>query len=238
MQVIFRDGNKSYSGTESRIPAGRRFGIVRHPEWHEVIINGVPAASQPSAMQMQDRPIGDGKGNTIPISDKWWSHIRKINNDAGYGYARQVGLLWINIPYTDKTPRAETVISGGNFIAWDEETNTHVKLLSYGWDMDTSVLSPQYHNWLQLPYMFWKCSSYTQAGYTMKVLDGVDCYIPRIALTELWINKNSIEIFPVGYNYQFLGSNVYDGDSPLFTITNGVKKFHTDWRFTINPVFK
>jgi len=236
MLANFINGDRRYIGTPAKYP-NRRYGIVKHPDWFQMYIKGKPVVVLPSAKPMQDRPTGDGKGNTIPISDSWWKYIRKINDDKGYGYARSVGLLWINIKYTTGTPRAESVMSGGNYIAWDEETYTHVKLLSYKWDMDTSLLNPAVHNWREMPWMFWKCSGYDQAGNTSKVLAGVDCYIPRIALTELWINKKSIEIFPDGYDYKFYKSNVYDGDTPLFTIINGVSRFWTGWNFSTKPVW-
>jgi len=241
MQIIFREGSRSWSGTESRTPAGRRFGIVKHPGWQVITnpVTGQPMRVLPSAQQMQDRPIGDDKGAQIPVLPHMWEYIRKINDQRGYDYARSVGMLWINSKYSDtETPMATTTISGGNYFAGDVIENNHIRLLSFPYDIDTSLFSPQYHNWQQMPWMFWKCSGYDEAGNTYKVLDGVDCYLPRIARTELWLPLDKVQLFPVGPDYRFFGSNVYDGDSPLFTITNGVKKFHTDWRFTVNPVFK
>ena len=219
----------------------RRYGIVKQPPWFDT---GDPGMGflLPSAQPMQDMPAGDSKGNTIPILPDWWEYIRAINNEDGYLYARSIGSLWINIDYQteNKTPRAESVMSAYNYIAWDEETDTHVKLLSYSWYHGASGLNPAVDNWRYKPYMFWKCSAYNRGGDVFNVWGGVDCYIPRIYNTELWMRKDYIEPFPVGPDYRFSGIEVFDGAIPLLKLVNGQRTFPTAWHIetpnVIHPI--
>ena len=219
------------------IHPSRRYGIVKGAPW---VDTGLPGMSSllPSAQPMQDRPVGVGKGNTIPIMPEWWEYIARINNADGYGYAREPFLLWINIDYRaeNKTPRAESVMSAYNYIAWDEETDTHVKLLSYSWYRGWRGLNPLVDNWQYKPYMFWKCAAYNSGGEVFKVLNGVDAFIPRIHNTELWMNKDIIEQFPDGYDYRFNGVQVFDGDTPLLVYDKGVRSFPTDWHIDTKNV--
>jgi len=215
----------------------RRYGIVKGAPWVET---GDPGMEHllPSAQPMQDQPAGDSKGSTIPILDDWWNYIADTNDTAGYMYALSVGALWINIEYRTeiKTPRAESVMSAYNYIAWDEETNTHVKLLSYSWHRGSYGLVPEVDCWKHKPYMFWKCAAYNEIGDVFKVANGVDCYIPRIHNTELWMNKSYIEAFPVGPDYRFSGIEVFDGDQPLLVYNNGVRSFPTAWHIETKNV--
>jgi len=191
----------------------RCYGIVKHPAWQVVDLNGDgnPDTSLPSAVAMSDGAYGDGKGHTIPIYPNWQNYIRQINDDAGYRYAMSEGMLWINKHYDDEgtTPQAESVISGGNFVAWDYETSTHVHLVSHNIMSDTSRLVPEIDNWQFKPYLYWKMSSYNSAGQSLKVGNGNDVYVPLLARTELWMHKKYLEVFPRGYAYTFSGVEVY-----------------------------
>ena len=226
-------------------PPPYKFAIVKHGVY--VPENEWGITFYPDARPMQDRPQGTGKGDTIPVLNPWWEYMQKINSPDGYSYNRSVGALWINIEYRDangnqiKIPRAESIHCGGNFIAYEEETNTHVKLISYDYRMKTSGLNPSVDNWQMKPYLFWKAVAVSSDG---KLLNphvkgkGIDIYFPLIRNTDLWMNKNDLELFPSppdGVQYYLRGVNVYGlhaqrGDLlPLLTITNGVRKLHTDW---------
>jgi len=208
----------------------RGYGIVKLvPPWDSNVEGEVVAAARP----IQDKAAGDGKGNTIPIYDNWWNYIDKINPDPrAYDFWRSEGWLWINIPYKDegKTPRAESIVSPGNYVSWDVETTTHVKLRSYLWDFNTANLDPAKDNWLEQPDIFWKATAQkNNYGPLYNVGAGIDAFCPRIALTEMWMNKNEIEIFPKGYNYKLRGVEVFDGDVPLLKMVNGQRTFPTAW---------
>ncbi len=224
-------------------PPPFKFAIVKHviPD----VSAGFKITYYPDAVPMQDRPKGTGKGSGIPVFSSWWSYMRKINTPEGYSYNRSVGAMWINAEYRDedgkeiKTPVAESIHCGGNFVAYEEETNTHVKLISYDYRMKTDVLNPVVDNWFMKPYLFWKAAA---VGISGKIINphvkskGIDVYFPLIRNTELWMNKNDLELFPTppdGVQYDLRGVNVFgwkNGDIlPLLTYTNRVRKFHTDW---------
>lgn len=197
----------------------------------------------PDTIPMQDRPRGAGKGDTIPILNPWWEYMKKINTPEGYIYNRSIGCMWINIWYDQETdtptPKAESIHCGGNFVAYEEETSTHVKLISYDYRMKTDGLNPEFDNWRMKPYLFWKAAAIDISGkMIMPVVSGEarDVYFPLIRKTELWMNKNDLEIFPTppgGMTYELRGVNVFGRIGkdlvPLLTVTNRIRTFHTDW---------
>ena len=199
---------------------GINYAIVKHPPWTNFDPETNPGLTNllPSAQKISDSPDQPYKGDTIPIYDNWWKYIEKINTGypKGYEYARSIGSLWININYLpDKTPRSECVMSGGNFVRFVEETNTHIKILTYSHLMDTSNLTA---DWFKDPDMVWKCTAYNEAGYSFKVWGGVDSFIPQIKKTEAWINKNNVEIFPRGHNYTLYGCDVWQDGVPVLVV--------------------
>jgi len=219
---------------------GRKYGIVKvSKEWPAGEWNATITAS---AQPMQDRPIGIGKGNTIPIFDNWWIYLEKINtHPKAMEFWRSVGWLWINIPYLEegKTPRAESVMSCSNIVSWDEEIMGHARLLSFPWDMDTTILDPRENNWWKRPDLFWKACSYNLAGNVFNVGYAIDAFAPRIHLTELWMDiAEYIEVFPEeGREYRFWGTDIYDDDQPLLTVRNGVRTFHDpNWKINTPSV--
>lgn len=230
-------------------PPPYKFAIVKHGIYNDSNEWGI--TYYPDARPMQDRPVGTGKGNTIPILPSWWSYMRKINTPEGYTYNRSIGAMWINIWYDQErdkpTPRAESIHCGGNFVAYEEETGTHVKLISYDYRMKTDVLNPAVDNWHMKPYMFWKAVAVDKSGNMINPhvkSKGIDVYFPLIRNTELWMNKKDLELFPVppdGVQYDLRGVNVYGWNAqrgdflPLLTYTDRVRRFHTDW-FSLSTV--
>jgi hypothetical protein len=173
----------------------------------------------PDTAPMQDRGTGQQKGRTIPIRRNWWEYLQKINSPKGYEYTRSVGLMWVNIDYDRNTPystaRAESIHCGGNFLEWDIETDTHVRVVSYPNGMDTSALNPQVDNWHNKPHRFWKACSIDLSGHVIKVANGLDVYFPLICNVpefglpaELWMRKDMITTFPPA-EYTFRDGDVY-----------------------------
>ncbi|MDP2778037.1 MAG: hypothetical protein Q8O48_10380, partial [Anaerolineales bacterium] len=115
----------------------------------------------------------------------------------------------------------------------------HVKLISYDYRMKTDGLNPSVDNWFMKPYLFWKAVAVDKGGNMINPhvkSKGIDVYFPLIRNTELWMNRNDLELFPTppdGVQYDLRGVNVYgwkNGDFlPLLTYTDRVRKFHTDW---------
>lgn len=212
-------------------PAPYRFAIVKH-DFRQRAGSGTYL---PDSIPMEDRPSGALKGDTITILNTWWEYIAKINDYFGYKYARSVGAYWINGSYDERPAEAESVICGGNFIAYDYETATHVHLVSYNWQQKTTGLNPKYDNWFVQPWMFQKVCCVSQDGRLAKpTVEGAgrDVYLPLIAKTTLWMNKEHIQQFPDGPDYVLRGRDVYDGDVPL--LKDGV--FLTGWRLETKGV--
>ena len=183
----------------------------------------------PDTIPMQNIPMSTGKGDPIHIESNWWHHMERINSERGYKWARSIGNMWINLEYAIEVPystaRAESIYCGGNYISFDEETATHVKLVAYDYRMDTAGLNT---NWFNTPYMYWKGCAVNAEGKVIKVANALDVYFPLISERDLWMNKNDLEIFPDGYDYNFAnGRDVYDGNRPLYAGGH----FTTDWHF-------
>lgn len=207
--------------------SGRRYAIIKH-RWRE---STPPLKFPPDTCPFGSSPSGDGKGTTIPIRITWRNHIKKINNSKGYDWCMSVGNMWINTPYTEgQDPKAESIGCGGNFLAFDEETTTHVKAISYKWTDDASILDPTIHNWQNRPWMIWKACAIGEDGRVINVSNALDAYIPMIAKTDFWVHKKYLEMLPTGYDYRFSGVNVYDKAQPLLTVEGGIRKFHTSWK--------
>lgn len=238
--------NQTLVYNEIRQPA-YQFAIIKHRprdnSGGDPSIGGFDIRFSPDTIPMQDRPKGTGKGNTIPILNPWWEYMKKINTPEGYIYNRSIGCMWINIWYDQETdtptPKAESIHCGGNFIAYEEETSTHVKLISYDYRMKTVGLDPEFDNWHMKPYLFWKAVAIDIGGkMIMPVVLGEarDVYFPLIRRTELWMNKKDLEFFPAppkGMTYELRGVNVFGRIGkdlvPLLTVRNRIRTFHTDW---------
>lgn len=216
----------------------RKVAIIRHLPRDN---SDMGLIISPDTIPMQDRPQGMNKGAAIPIYPAWWEYIRAINNDRGYMWARSVDWMWINNEYeSNANPMAESIHCGGNFVTWDLETSTHIRLVSYHYqDKPMQFLNPQVDNWHNNPHMFWKPCSIDQYGTIYRMGNGIDAYIPLIARTELWLPKIRVEFFPTlpaGYTYELRGLDVYLNNrgslSPLMTTDrNRVRTFHnSNWR--------
>lgn len=241
----------TYHATPPPLQNLRKVAIIRHiprdnTDWNwedwEEDTDREGLKISPSTVPMPDRPQGDSKGNTIPILPAWQNYIRLINNNKGYDWAMSENWMWINIRYKQegKTPQAESIHCGGNYVTWDMETSSHIRLVSYHYqDKPLSFLNPEVDNWHFAPHLFWKPCSVDALGKIYRMGNGIDAYIPLIARTELWLPKKRVEFFPIlpaGYSYELRGLDVYLNDrgslSPLMTTDrNRVRTFHnSNWR--------
>lgn len=222
MLLQFRTATDTVVDFVEHIEPRHQYAIVHHPAWNEAYGHTL----QPSAMQMQNRPIGDGKGASMPVQNYWWDYIRKINTADGFAAAQSVGVLWgNNQPEAGKLRMVETVMSGGNLVAFDEETTTHIAPLYYDMNFPPIHLHPLADNWYWKPWRFWKQYSYDSAGVTNKILNGVDSQIPLLGTAKLWLPKKNITILPDTHDYVFRGVEIWDGVMPLMTFENGRVRF-------------
>lgn len=211
---------------EGRTGAGAFKPDTTHLQNGRPPFTGTPAAND------------DGKGNQILVEKNIWSYLEKINSKKAYeDYVRAKSAMWCNdkdwnneIPYSSTL--AECIGNGGNFYISDLETPTHLRLVSFPRDMDTSTLDPAKNNWFEQSEMFWKACAIDENGWVTNVGSNLDVYFMRIAYEPLWVNKKEIEIFPVGPNYKFKGCNVYDGNQPLMTYNGRERTFHTSWKIS------
>jgi hypothetical protein len=201
---------------------------------HQPNRSGFDIQYYPDTCVMQDEGKGDLKGRTIPIRENWWRYIEKINDLAGYRYARSIGAMWINIPYDNEIPystgRAESIDCGGNFIEWDVETGTHVRRVDYPNNMNTSVLNPLVDNWKVSPHRFWKAVAIDKEGKKINPVSmgkGADVYIPRICNESqfgkpagTWIRKDKLIFLPED-EYTFQNGSVWK-DGALFYPTGTI----------------
>ena len=178
-------------------------------------------AYYPDTIPLQDQPKGSLKGRNIAIRSNWWHYLEKINTDPrSYSYTRGVHNMWINSEYDVQTPystgKAESICCGGNFVAYTEETATHLKIMAWDNHLDTSTLDPEINNWFNQPYLFWKACAVKQGGgAVINVASALDVYIPIICNeaqfglpAELWIEKSRVQI--LGENdWTFHNGNVY-----------------------------
>jgi hypothetical protein len=153
----------------------------------------------PDAIILQDRPIGKQLGHGIPILPPVWSCLRERNNNAAWAWITTYEAMWINnsgvggeIDITQKV-NAECIIGGGNLVAYDYETDTHIRLVAY--DYRTSNF-PTLENFITRPYLFWYPTSIDANGNIYKVAGGIDAYIPLLKYTELWIRKSEVTLLP------------------------------------------
>lgn len=193
----------------------------------------------PDTVTIQNEGKGTGKGDMITILENWWRLIEKTNDVRGFIYARSVGAMWINKDNSgaykpdDKYTQgnAESIICGGNFVKIIDETQTHYRIAAWENNLDTDTLNPEFHNWFNMPHMFWKARAIKRDGGDMEVINpntGWDVYIPIIAPAkrasrpaELWIEKRKVKY--LGENdWQFHRGEVYL-DGRLYHPTGAVK---------------
>ena len=185
-----------------------RLAIVKHrPSPPYTNEQGETFTFSPDTIPVQDEPRGTGKGASFQVLQPWRDYIKKINDEAGAAYALSLNNLWMN-----KEGVAESVICGGNFVQWDMETDTHVRLVGYKYNQQTDMLDPLRDNWHTQPTRFWKACAIDETGRIINVGQALDVFYPLIAKTESWMNKSDLEMFPPppnGAKYVLQGVNVW-----------------------------
>jgi len=181
----------------------RKYGILRK----QVIENGLTLAGKftPATVQLQDKPIPDSrKGAPIPVLPSAWEYMRKINDDAGYKYARSVHMMWINSDYGEgETAHAESIACQLNFVSWKREENRCAGLECFPNTQDFSGFDPAKTNWYTRPELFFKAiATNLDNSQYINVAKDVDCFILLMARKsnngtgELWLALDEIEPFP------------------------------------------
>lgn len=217
-------------------PNQYRYAVVKH--YPRTVLEILGLKWVPDTRTLQDRPLGDDKGHAIQILTAWQDYIEDMNSLAGSVWAMSEGNMWINIRYIEehKIPQAEAIICGGNYVRWKvgDETPTHVKLDCFPYDVPPQTyIHPLTSNWYTEPYHFFRACAIDGFGRIIKVGSALDVYLPILRRTETWIRKEILEIFPEGYDYQFRGMEVYNGNSALMTVSsNGAQTFYNGWKMS------
>jgi len=154
----------------------------------------------PDAVHVQDRPQGDGVGHQIPVLASVWSYLRKTNNADAMKWLETYEAMWINNGgkggqiITTSNVNAESIIGGGNLIAYDDEKNTHVRIVARHYKFEFGTLNPENDNFNTFPWLYWYPTAINAAGVIRKVTSGIDVFIPLLICTELWIGKNKVRL--------------------------------------------
>ena len=195
-------------------------------------ISTPPLDNPPSTVPFQQTPYGDEKGTPYRLNNTYNSHIKVISPNDGYQWMMKPNNMVINDPYSSgEQPLCQYIGCGGNYFAFDEETATHVRLVSWNW-YKTPVLLSAIHNWMDMPWKIWKACTIREDGKISNVGGGFDAYWMLIGKPEMWLNKKYAELFPPGLNYKFRGMDIWDGDVPLLTVDKyGQRYFPTRWHF-------
>lgn len=152
----------------------------------------------PDEIELEDDPYSVlPKGHNIPIGPQIWDNIEDNNDAAGEAYAKTSQAMWINLPGDPRTidiltekVNAESIIGGGNLIAYDKEVNGHLRLVAWHY-----LATPQ-GNFGMYPYEYWVPTMVSTGGLVRLVANGVTCFLPLLKYTELWINKSKVTLLP------------------------------------------
>lgn len=212
---------------------------------------------------MMDHPKGVTKGHTIIVPWSWFEYMRKLMTAQAWWWWKRPDMLMVNRrhKYDEMDPpeldecRFENISLPCNFIAIDQVTNTHGRVVGRSNNFDTRNLDPNKNNWFYEPYLFWKASMQNKEGVIRNVGRGLDVYTPVIRQQpEQWIFLNNVEFFPklpfdVEYEgkietvtgYCLLGASVLGHtetrDIPLRLCTKPGELIHpTDWKLNTKPV--
>lgn len=165
----------------------RNIGIVKHRLRPELIQPDGSTFFVPSTVPLSAEPNDKaGIADPIFVEQPIWDYLKKINSPKSYEYTRSVGNLWDN----RGDGRVVTVICGGNYVSWDEETDTHVRVVSFPVTTDTTQLDPTVDNWFHKPWLFWRATTIDGFGNIGKPGIGLDVYFMLIhGKTRLWLAK-------------------------------------------------
>ena len=217
----------------------------------------------PQTQALMDNPIGVNKGHTYIVPLEWMNYMKRLMSDAAFRWWLYPDTMMVNRrhkydglePPSDDECRFENISLPCNFIAFDQMTATHGRVVGRMNTHNTASLDPNKNNWYNEPHLFWKASMRNSEGDVRKVGSALDVYTPVIRqLPEQWANLGHIELFPplpffmeyegieemvTGYCLQ--GASVYGHtltrDIPLrLCRTSGELLHPIAWRLTTKPV--
>lgn len=170
------------------------YAIVKHHPRQVGTLHTVP-----DTVGMADRVGGgDGKGSVIKIFDNIWRHIRNINSDRGYNYARSVGAMWINGEY-GTTPtdyaKAESITCGGNFVRILKWDSGYAEIASFNYRRTLPI--PIWQNWQSAPHLHFKAVAINSRGDLSNVANNLDVYFPVLRQTGRFMHWTNVEEFPI-----------------------------------------
>lgn len=212
---------------------------------------------------LMDYPKGRNKGHTYIVPLAWIEYMKKLMTPQAWSWWKRPYMLMVNRRhrYDELDPpdldecRFENIMLPCNFIAFDQMTSTHGRVVGRMNTDDPQKLHPKINNWFYQPYLFWKASMHNQEGMVRNVGKNFDVYTPVIRqLPEQWALLQDIELFPelpfaVEYEgrleevtgYCLLGANVLGHtetrDIPLRLCTRPRVIIHpTAWQLYTTPV--
>jgi hypothetical protein len=148
----------------------------------------------PDEIVLLSQGVGTQKANNYLVLSHVWDWLRANNNDAAWDWLTDYEAMWINnnaeggeIDITGKV-NAEPIIGGGNLIAYDMETDSHVRLVTFNY-ADTIV-----GNFFTAPWLFWYPTAVNTSRVVRKIAGGIDVYIPLLSYAESWIQKSKITL--------------------------------------------
>jgi hypothetical protein len=154
----------------------------------------------PDAIKLNGNGWSDQKGQDIPWIS-WWHHHEEINSPAAYQLLLTLEVMLFNKNGTRGTIDTTQPISalcqmcGGNLVAFREETTSHIKILSYQYDMDTSLLNAEDDNFYTRPEYYWYMNATNKSGVIRKMANGLDVFVAQVARGEKWIRKSECTFF-------------------------------------------
>jgi len=217
----------------------------------------------PQTQPLMDYPKGRNKGHTYIVPLEWIEYMAKLMTPQAWNWWKKPDMMMVNRrhKYDEMDPpdsdecRFENIMLSCNFIAFDQMTDTHGRVVGRMNTYNTRNLNPLRNNWFYEPYLFWKASMHNQEGQVRNVGRGLDVYTPVIRqMPEQWALLDHVELFPklpfdVEYEgkketvtgYCLLGANVIGHaatrDIPLRLCTKPGELIHpTNWKLGTEPV--
>ena len=155
---------------------------------------------------LMDFPKGRTKGHTYTVPLEWIEYMQKLMTPDAWSWWKRPYMLMVNRrhKYDDLDPsdldecQFENIMLPCNFIAIDQMTSTHGRVVGRMNTHDTRRLNPKKNNWFYEPYLFWKASMHNNEGLVRNVGLGFDVYTPVIRQRpEQWALLADIEFFPI-----------------------------------------
>lgn len=175
----------------------------------------------PQTNPTMNEPIGMNKGAPVIIPIEWIEWMRNLMDAKAHAWWIRPDMMMVNRrhkydglypPSTDEC-RFENIMLPCNFVAIDQLTPTHARLVSRKTSDNPKLLDPKVNNWMNEPWLFWKGSAHNKEGKIIKVGTELDMFTPAIrSKPELWANRVHLEEFP-----ELPFEVVYEGKAEIIT---------------------